>query len=302
MTTVHVLPCGTSILRNLAAGVRGSPLTSVQLGAMGNWADNELLRDQPASQWSQSFDRDIGPHLPGLRAVQDPVRLSAETASLTRYAGRAGGLGPTDLVVLLASDTPEGVLAALLVAAALRRGIRVHAAPPPNVAGDGELLVGEDSGDQPVHVMRIPDLLPDSTVRFTAAMSALARGMLWAGQGRRRPNGAGLVVHLSGGYKATLPYLVVMCEYLKALQRPVQAFCLHEGDPGSAVLPDLVEIFLRSVDLDADLAVLAQAAAGHMPTDPRLYDFAYEEVGGRAQLTGIGSVLSAFQFCRGGGP
>jgi hypothetical protein len=302
VTSVHVLPCGTSILRNLRAGVPGCRMTPVQVDEMQRWASDELIRDQPASQWRQTFARDVGPHLRLLQAAQDPVRLSAETASLTRYATRVGdGLQPQDLVVLLASDTAEGMLAALLVAASLNRGVEEHPAPARDAAAHGELLTAGQPGRAPVHVVRIPKLLPDSTTNFTAAMTDLAGAMLWAGRRRRRPEQR-LVVHLSGGYKATLPYLLVMCEYLKALQPPVEAFCLHEGDPGSPVLPDLVEIFLRSVDLDADLALLNEAAQGNIPNDPRLGGFAYREVRGRAVLTGVGHVLTAFQVFLGNGP
>lgn len=149
--------------------------------------------------------------------------------------------------------------------------------------------------------MRIPGLLPDSTGRFSEAMAHVAAAMVWAAR-LHRSHGEELTIHLSGGYKATIPYLVALAEYVQAAWPPVRAWCLHEGDADDNPAPQPVAIGLRRVGLRADLDCLEQARTGKLPGNDRLLGFAYTDVGGRAALTPIGYALnSVFLYLRGSG-
>ncbi len=297
MSTVHVLPCGTSILRNLEKGF-GNNLPYSRLRHLLGWARDELRLDAPVSAWSGSFTRDVVPLLGSATAWSQPVALSAEIGSLLRHTP---AVKSEDLVVLLASDTPNGMLAALLNAGRLNRPIHVHMRPVLDLQDSGEPLTDHGSGE-PVHIIRIPGLRPVNTATFNDALHEIANAMLWAGWLRRRPHGpfaeSDLVVHLAGGYKATLPYLLVLAEYLKGARSPVRAVCLHEADPDEPDIPEPVEIRLRRVNWQGDLSLLEKvhASADH-PGDDRLKDFAYTRSDGRYVLNDLGTQLRLFLRC-----
>lgn len=287
--TVHLLPCGTSILRTPRPRVLEQTLDGNDVRDVKHWAATTLGADGLVhpDRWAVSFEADLGHLSDPLRTCPHPVRLSAETASLHRHNPRPA---PTDQVVLLASDTPEGLASALLVGVALGRPVHVHPRPLLDGTTTGAKVV--DGVGAPVHVMRIEGLLPDSTDQFTRATRGLAQAVVWAARLHRLP-GVPLVIHLTGGYKATLPYLVTLAEFVRAAWPPVEAWCLHEGDEDDHRPPGPVRIWLRRVDLDADLEILARAESGKLPTDSRLLDFAYANVNGVVELTPLGEGLSA---------
>lgn len=295
---MHLLPCGVSILRNMRPP---NPVTSLSAGdvrAMSEWARRELTttrRDHP-DQWAASFRADLGPYLASIRDCQQPVKLSAEVASLHRHAPQPGA---RDRLVLLASDTAEGVLAALLNAARLRERIVYHPVPLLDSTATGHPVLDEGT-EEPLHILRIPGLLPDSTGRFSEAMEHVANAMVWAARLHRRDREE-LAIHLAGGYKATIPYVVALAEYVRTAWPPVRAWCLHEGDADDNPAPEPVAIGLRRVDLGADLNCLDQARSG-LPDDERLLGFAYTDVSGRAALTPLGRALSSMvPYLRGSG-
>lgn len=296
---MHLLPCGVSILRNMRPP---DPVTSLAPGdmrAMTAWARRELTttgRDHP-DHWAVSFRADVGPYLDAIRDCQQPAKLSAEVASLHGHTPQPGAL---ERLVLLASDTAEGVLAALLNAARLRKQVIYHPRPQLDSTAAGYPVLDEGM-EEPLHILRIPGLLPNSTDRFSEAMAHVAVAMVWAGRLHRNA-GEKLAIHLSGGYKATIPYLVTLAEYVRAAWPPVQAWCLHEGDADDNPAPQPVAIGLRRVDLDADLGCLKEAQTGVLPDSARLLDFAYTDNGGRPALTPIGYALKSMEpYLRGSG-
>ncbi len=296
---MHLLPCGVSVLRNM---VRPHPVTSLgkpDVKSMTGWARRELTDDGRGRPdlWAASFRADVGPYLGAIRACQQPVTLSAVVAGLHSHDPRPGA---SDRLVLLASDTSEGVLAALLNAARLRGRVVYHPMPLLDSTAAGHQVLDEGS-EEPLHIVRIPGLLPDSTVRFAEAMAHVAKAMVWAARLHRRDNEE-LTIQLSGGYKAAIPYLVALAEYVRAAWPPVRAWCLHEGDANDNPAPRPVAIGLRRVDLDADLCCLKQATNGELPDDQRLLGFAYTDDGGRAVLTPVGYALNSMvPYLRGGG-
>ncbi|KLL13026.1 MULTISPECIES: hypothetical protein [Protofrankia] len=301
--TVHLLPCGTSILANLRPPRSVTSLESDDVRVLTDWAERTLTAGVLArpQTWAESFRDEVGPYLASITDCQRPVRLSAEVASLHRYRPF---LDADDRIVLLASDTAEGVLAAVLNAARFRRPVRVHAEPVLDSLAEGVPLLGGAVGarpaepGEPVHVLRIPRLLPDRTTTFTEAIENVAKALVWAAL-LHRPPLTDLVLHLSGGYKATLPYLVSFAEYVNGERPKVFAFCLHEGDaanPAAENPNELVRIYLRATRTRDDMNELAVAETGRRPKDSeRLLDFAYTEVGCEVRLTPLGRGLAAMR-------
>jgi hypothetical protein len=296
---VHLLPCGVSILRNMRPPDPVTTLGAGDVRAMTGWARRELTatrRDHP-DQWAKSFRADVVPYFKAIRDCQQPVKLSAEVASLHRHTPPPDA---RDRIVLLASDTAEGVLAALLNAARIRQRVIYHPKPVLDSTATGHPVLDEGA-EEPLRILRIPGLLPDSADRFSEAMAHVAAAMVWAARLHRR-HGEELTIHLSGGYKATIPYLVALAEYVGAAWPPVHAWCLHEGDAHDNPAPQPVAIGLRRVDLRADLDCLRQARTGVLPDDERLLGFAYADVSGHAALTPIGYALNAIvPYLRGSG-
>lgn len=291
--TVHLLPCGTSLLRLPRPDGLAQTLDREDVADVQRWAAAALGADglSDPGRWKAGFTTELGHLFDRLRRCPQPVRLSAETASLHQHNPRPR---PADPVVLLASDTPEGVASALLVGVSLNRPVHFHSQPVLDGRTIGIEIVG--GSGEPVQIMRIEGLLPDRTDTFTEATRGLAQATVWAAR-LPRPPAAPLVIHLTGGYKATLPYLVTFAEFVHHAWPPVQAWCLHEGEKenaqGSHRPPQPVRIWLRRVDLQEDLAILAQAATGERPADSRLLDFAYTDVNGAIQLTPLGEGLLA---------
>lgn len=282
--TVFILPCGTSVLSNLRAGDRGSIKCFEQVRQMERWADEEGLADEGPDRWANAVDDRLRPRLP--TTVQRRL-ISAECSSLWQPPIAQQAPRGTDTVVLLASATNEGVLAALVNALLIGGQVTFHTGPPGASGTKTAEIVAK--GDGPTtHVVRIGGLLPNSTETFTEAMVHVALALRWAAtlDGAR-------ALYLAGGYKATVPYLVVLTEYLRAQHGQVRTFCLHEGDGTGH--PPPVEIYLRKVDPEADTRELDAATAGSLgPTEGRLRNFAYERRNdGRDHLTPLGHAIRA---------
>lgn len=291
--TVHLLSCGTSILRNRRAlNPRDAGPIDLDVGTLIQWATGTLTDVAQAGQWAASLaeqldDLDIAPKL---REAQSRKLLSAEIAALDWDNHRPIS---TDRIVLLASDTAKGVLAALLVGVALDRPVRYHSSTPRHPGDEGFLAVADvaNGAAAPVDVVRVEKLLPDSTVQFNEAMEHLGAAVVWA---RQLDLGAPLALHLAGGYKATIPYLVAFAEYLQARWRNITAWCLHEGDEELGTRPEPVRVGLRPVDVAADMAALRTAHSGRIPAGGRLERYCYDVPAGEPVLTPLGRGLSAF--------
>jgi hypothetical protein len=306
--TVHLLPGGTSIVENLSpssgtGSVAG--LSSDDVRELRAWANRELAGGgltSPAG-WAASFDRLAGRFGPRLGRA-NKVALSAEAASLARHGATSPGgtpFAPDDPVVILTSDTPEGVLAALLNGVALGRPVRYFPRPtvtppsgvPPYVdAATNQPLAATPGNAAPVDVARIEGLLPDHTSSFTKAVCNLAKVLVETIAAQPE---AARHLHLAGGYKTTIPYLTVFAEYLNQAW-PLTVSCLHQGDEFSNPRPTPIDVRLRRVNLDRDFHYLRAAAEKKFLTDPGFTDllgFAYEPAGDGVRLTPLGEGLLA---------
>lgn len=281
--TTYLVPCGTSVLENLRSG-RGCTKLGSHVQPLEDWAAKEQINECSPDQWAHSLAYQLA-----VLAQAQPVdrrRVSAECSSLAQSPGSEPG--PGDKVLMLASDTAEGVLAALVNATLLRGPIEFYTGPPLD-GRTARRALAQGNGGLTTYIVRVEGLVPRDTTTFTAAMERVGRTLRFAAE-----LDGSIVFHVTGGYKATVPYLVVLTEYVKATVGQVRAFCLHEGD-GSSNPPPPVEIFLRSVDGAGDLAEMLAAEKGTLSsTEGRLRGFAYERrPDGTNGLTPLGRAIKA---------
>ena len=105
---------------------------------------------------------------------------------------------PDDRIIFLASDTEAGQRAARLNAVCFDAGF---------VGGS----FGSSIPTGQVVVLTITDLEPADTIRFRTGMANLARFFTLLS---KRVNDERVIIHLSGGFKATIPYLIKLTELL----------------------------------------------------------------------------------------
>ena len=202
-----------------------------------------------------------------------PANISAE---------REGLLGvPLDLadahIIFLSSDTLDGRSAARLNAVLW-------------AADFGEATFGDVIPNVAVLVLTIKDLDPADSIKFRSGMAGLAR--FFRSLGERVDQGSEVVVHLSGGFKATIPYLIKLAELLQskfAEQAPPPELTARIRWEGAAhTLP----VPLQRIDL------------GHMwrelysklePGERRLFGHGYLYPGAYGKnLTELGEAVAAF--------
>jgi hypothetical protein len=316
--TFYLIPTGLSILDNLAKEV-GEPHDWDIAPTDPGWvaqrlrdsAETYAYGDERPENVAASWRTEFADHAEDLDiAAWDPV-VSAETSTLAaRRREAAGGPAPTllgadDTAVLLASQTPEGMCAALLVATMLAGGDpgRVDVAETPAVptasatrapAGSYQMHAGR------VAVVRVTGLAPQVDGGFTLAtfgigdvMRAvrLAAAMVPAGPGRL------IDVQLTGGYKAVLLYTMALAEILRSTVHEdgidVSACYLFE-QPGAQtprIPPTLNEIGLRLFSPTfCHTAALALSAVhrGRRPQSGDLDGVAWETRGRQRRLNALG--------------
>ena len=281
-----ILTCGISVLENMEEGKHFSshtPPTREDVDVARSWAEGERLNEQPAAKW-----------LPGLEDALAPLdlskwedRVSAERASLVASSvPRPDG---DDSIVLLASDTATGVLAALINGRILAEQLDKSLLYWPQIPQAGmEPAVVRGDRDEPsraVHVIRIPSLQPKTARELLDGLAGLAHSLWWwsVNLGRDAQRG---ILHLSGGYKAVLPHLTALAEYVNAklLLGRLEVYCLHE------ISNEAIRIPLRRVDWKNHLEELKAVHAGRLPKNSDLIDFAWE-VGPKLNPLG-GAVLA----------
>jgi hypothetical protein len=208
--TVHLTLCGTSIITNLAVRVQVGPLAEIVRAALPNGGG--LVADTPVAgvllDGFDSFNADLRNVLDeSSRLVNASVPTdSAELSAVSETFDRG------DRVVLLASDSSDGVVAAMLnaqlLAARERLGddqIAVWATRLPT----GANLPDRGAINAIVHVIRIVDLDAATAHRLHLGIASMLRTVValryHAGALFDAP-GPEWLLHLSGGYKAVLPY------------------------------------------------------------------------------------------------
>ena len=227
MTTVYVVPCGTSVLDDLGGKLHGGGsrvgafVREVEKGAWLSGTSPDKA-ESVLSAWTAKAAPKAS--AAALQNNKVPKRLSAETHSLATHA-KLPGLAPGDRVVLLASDTDRGLSAAFCVAHYLARGVCTqlsYTSTPEKVTDPFRLPTGQ----QAVTVVRIRGLAPGVT-DFSGAVAGIGKVLraVW-------DTDATVEVHLTGGFKATLLHTLAMSEVLHSLApNRLSALYVFDEDP-----------------------------------------------------------------------
>ncbi len=253
-------------------------LTGADPGSASRWLSSRLPPGDPDEWLNRAVSLHARPDWPG--------RFSAEADTLRRTPGRASSAA-TDAVVLLASDTVRGLPAALWNAVAVAADLAAihYLAEPTDAIPDarGKVLLA-----------RVPGLDAGNERGFRQAMGAL--GTFGRSLRERTQPDEEFCFHLSGGFKAAIPYLIGLAEWVRSLdpERPVNACVLHDT-AGDDALP--IRLPLRRLVREAVEAEIGQFEedgtlnAPDAPGSAALDGYAYEKSGGRIQLTPFGEGL-----------
>lgn len=216
----------------------------------------------------------------------DPAALAAtrtdtgaEWTSVEIYSAEASNALPSgadgrhrDSMLILSTDTDQGLRAAALVAGryAAQRDLPIH------LAGVEGLPIEMPRTPGAVILSRIPDLdlsrsgsLGDDTWtalgRWGKAIADTCRALQWD-----------VVFHLNGGYKAFVPYFLVMAEGVNTVfhqpavdptspRSTVRAVTVHESGQESRHLVDLPVRYLSGVQADRLRRMATAVARGDRP-------------------------------------
>ncbi|MFE6446848.1 hypothetical protein [Nocardiopsis dassonvillei] len=228
----------------------------------------ELSQDVQARKWTS---------VPGLSAELDTVRTYNPAM-----------VADEDLTVLLSSDTEDGRACAVWTAIALAKGNAERVLYLCGIGPDTR-LVRPERGQ--ILVLCVKGLDAQRETEFAQAMEGLgylARLLV----GNRTHDIDPLLelqeqvlFHLSGGYRATVPYLIATAEWLRSLDRDAQAHVLPEKAERTVPIP-LRRMPPRLVGLE--LAGFGVHTAPKVPEGALLEGYAYERQGQGARLTAFG--------------
>jgi len=256
---------------------------------MSAWLSAALASPAPPGDGSSG-----APDLAALvKAVQPgrwPSIVSGELKTVARMPGTGYPLSHADTAVLVSSDTSGGLLAGLWNAAALADGdlSRVSYLARP------DMPLGPLRGR--ALVVRVPGLdaaEEDGFRRAMGGLGTLGRNLLQSGELRRAEP---ILFCLTGGYKATMPYLIGLAEGLRSLDagHPVDAFVMHETAGQQA--PPIRLPLRRLVASQVEQELSGFDASGERAAVPRpalLNGYAYDVADGRCTLTAFGEGLRA---------
>lgn len=221
--TVYLVPCGLSILDWTKSP--DDPPWQADPSAVDDFCDAEerwrARTDHDLNSWKASVLKKA--RMAGI--AEWSSRVSAETSTLSARRSGRRLLEDGDRVVLLASDTGDGVGAALCVAGVVAAG------DPGAIAGVA--VPGEPLRAGTVTVVRIPGLRPSG-----AGLGLAAAGIGTVLRAALDLSGAtGKVeVHLTGGYKAVLLHTLAMTEVAYSLfPDQVSAHYIFDGSKGETV-------------------------------------------------------------------
>lgn len=249
--TVLVLPTGTSILENVRD--RKEPPPGVTQQAAQDYVDDlRGLAEELGLKELESLDEEgftyirkqvlepLGRTTAGAVTIRDWLpHVSAETSSTASLTGRRDWLDDAERVVLLASDTEDGLLSAVVLAALAAGEITIWRHPP--IVDDAHVVTADDDGDRlQVDVVRIPGLAIDAPDQFRQSIAEIGRCLAWINEKYPRTQ---LEVHLTGGFKATIPMIYALLEFLNGVRQAadrgesIVCYCKHQDSPQAVHLP-----------------------------------------------------------------
>lgn len=161
-----------------------------------------------------------------------------------------------DAVVLLASDTPRGKLAAFWNAGILVKGDFGRVVWIENGFPSGGPKAGH------VYVAQVKHLQPGTVTPFVEGLGVFGRRLFdftGGADGKRQHD-----LHLSGGFKVAMPYFLALAEWIKSEfdeedRDLVRAWAIHEDDPEKEPVPlPLREVPPRSSEERSFILHMAQ--------------------------------------------
>ena len=244
-------------------------------------------------------------------AAVEPLREARATPSLCvewrsleidKLRPPATGQHRGDAYVFVSTDTEAGLLAATAVAVgtANKAAIRYIDDPATEQFRRHRIEPGQ------VHVCRIPDLDLSEPDRIgTATWQALGSIGHVAAETARQPADVAapwrIVVHLSGGYKAMIPSMLVMAEAISSLlaateddnkhNATISAWTLHEDAPDTAT--GRIEVGIRQLRGDPYhelYRIRDDIAAGRLPASGFLIGSCLDI---QHRITPFGTIMTA---------
>ncbi|MGH4020383.1 MAG: hypothetical protein ACRDT0_14340 [Pseudonocardiaceae bacterium] len=265
MLLLHLVPVGLSLLKKGHVEFPDSPLTArqaLQHASTGPRHELDWGRLGPAGlpRLAAGLGTDTAAEWTSIAAIRDE----------RRYASVQG-----EAYLFIATDTTDGLRAATLVAERYQDSA-IRYVDEPLAARRGEVL---EPGDGCVY--RIPDLdLGNLTLTSTTWRSLGRVGRLAADTATQSPRGEWhVILHLSGGYKAMIPYLMVLAEAVHSrlrdnrpdsAHRPsIRAVVIHEDSvgQGSPEPPLVIDVPVRSIRRDLLTFTKKLAAAARPDSD-----------------------------------
>ncbi|MBE1533955.1 hypothetical protein [Actinomadura algeriensis] len=278
-------------------------LAAGEIGDLANAPSSEHVSATLSHWLSEEGAAEAAALCERLAPGQWPSGASAELSTFEKAGRLRARLTRGSTAVLITSDTPVGLVSSLLNALALTGGdpARVRYLPdlPDSFAG----LKGT------VVIARVPGLDTSHSDGFRAAMAYLGhlgRGLL-AAHGLLREGRTGehfeldenIRFYLSGGFKATIPYLIGLAEGMRSLTKAAVSACvLFEATSRTIDLP------LRRLPHGVVLKELERFSAGNVtdrqPYSDVLEGYAYERAddGTGWELTPFGAGLQALYGMR----
>jgi hypothetical protein len=328
--TVHLISVGVSVLRKLrdpsAELPDGNESLIDAIGRCdpkpGELLDPRATTRQEASDWLAKTlaDHDSAARfldvVKAVRLSNWPLSMSAELETFAK--GQPSGkfaLAGSDIAVLICSDTPDGLLAALWNAVALVGGdlSRVRYIPDASRVSDPSRTLGDVRGR--TVLVRVTGM-DAGTSGFRDAMGGLgllARHLFASGTLKEPEE---FRFNLSGGFKATIPYLIGMAEAVRSIDAtclsdigpvhlmpkagpyPVTAYMEHDTAGQDASPIPLPLRRLPAGTIRKELSGYAKDKSGDwvrttVPSPALLDGYAYDIKGNRCVLTAFGAGLSA---------
>jgi len=294
--TIHVISVGKSILDFLK-----DPYSKVEEGLAGRIEEAAAevldLAEKPVSEEvSETLENWLGDEISSelaelieqLAPAHWPASVSAELDTFDKATRLRARLTTGNTAVLVTSDTAQGLVSALWNALALTGGDAKRVRYLPTLPESFRKLRGT------AMIARVPRLDARNADDFRAAMGylgELGRGLLTSVL--RKGGDENIRFYLSGGFKATIPYLIGLAEGMRSRTRAeVTACVLHEATDA------VIELPLRRIDEGVIFGELLLFAKGNVinrkPPTNILEGYAYERVDDECwELTAFGAGIKA---------